>query len=106
MNPLNHPAAHQIPENDVEKRGELKESAVDVRLSDSDTTSDVAPTPVVLRGTLAKWNAKVEGLAGLGTYCQLYVFLAEQRLQILWNKLGILMSTRQPGSTFLRARQY
>ena len=78
MNPLRHPAAHQIPENDVEKRGELKESAVDVSTSGSDSatfedsqhsphaTSAVAPTPVLLTGRLARWNAKVEGLAGLG----------------------------------------
>ena len=83
MNPLRHPAAHQIPENDVEKRGQLKESAVDITLSGSDSadntlqnpevsyhpaTSDIAPTPVLLRGRLARWNAKVEGLAGLGTH--------------------------------------
>lgn len=83
MNPLRHPAAHQIPENDIEKRGEFRESSVNITLSGSDSadntlensqisthpaTSDIAPTPVLLRGRLAKWNAKVEGLAGLGTY--------------------------------------
>ena len=71
MNPLNHPAAHQIPENDVEKRGELKDASVNTILSRSSPEdsqiSDVASTPVVLTGRLAKWNAKVEGLAGLGT---------------------------------------
>lgn len=83
MNPLRHPAAHQIPENDVEKGGELKESSVDITTSGSDSAdnntienpnisahpgaSDIAPTPVLLRGRLAKWNAKVESLAGLGT---------------------------------------
>ena len=83
MNPLKHPAAHQIPENDVEKRGDVKESSVNSTLSGSDptdnalnnsqnssnlATSDIAPTPVLLTGRLARWNAKVEGLAGLGTY--------------------------------------
>ena len=71
MNPLRHPAAHQVPVNDVEKGGEIKESSINTTLSGSDsadnTTSDIAPTPVLLRGKLAKWNAKVEGLAGLGT---------------------------------------
>ena len=71
MNPLYHPAAHQIPENDIEKRGELKDSSVNIVLSsnspEDSQTSDVAPTPVILTGRLAKWNAKVEGLAGLGT---------------------------------------
>lgn len=82
MNPLRHPAAHQIPENDVEKRGELMESSVDITTTGSDSadntmdnsnitshpgTFDIAPTPVLLRGRLAKWNAKVESLAGLGT---------------------------------------
>lgn len=80
MNPLRHPAAHQIPENDVEKRGELIESSVDITATGSDSadntmdnsnitshpgTFDIAPTPVLLRGRLAKWNAKVESLAGL-----------------------------------------
>lgn len=83
MNPLRHPAPQQIPEHDVEKRGEFKESSVDITTTGSDSadntiensnisshpgTSDIAPTPVLLRGRLAKWNAKVEGLAGLGTY--------------------------------------
>ena len=72
MNPLNHPAAHQIPENDIEKRGDLQDPSVNIVSSSNSTedsqTSDVAPTPVILTGRLAKWNAKVEGLAGLGTY--------------------------------------
>lgn len=83
MNPLKHPAAHQIPENDVEKRGDVKESSVNSTLSGSGPTdstlknsqnssnlaaSDIAPTPVLLTGRLARWNAKIEGLAGLGTY--------------------------------------
>ena len=73
MNPLNHPAAHQIPDNDVEKRGHEKESSVNIAPSENSqnssqlATTDIAPTPVLLRGRLAKWNAKVEGLAGLGT---------------------------------------
>ena len=80
MNPLRHPAAHQIPENDVEKRGEFKEYSINISNSGSDSadrtiedshiashagTSDIAPTPILLRGRLARWNAKVEGLAGL-----------------------------------------
>ena len=74
MNPLKHPAAHQIPENDVEKRGEGKESSVNVSPSENSqdssqlATTDIAPTPVLLRGRLARWNAKVEGLAGLGMF--------------------------------------
>lgn len=83
MNPLKHPAVHQIPENDVEKRGDVKESSVNSTLCGSDPTdstlknsqsssnlaaSDIAPTPVLLTGRLARWNAKIEGLAGLGTY--------------------------------------
>ena len=83
MNPLKHPAAHLIPENDVEKRGDVKESSVNSTLSGSDPTdrtlknsqnssnlasSDIAPTPVLLTGRLARWNAKIEGLAGLGKY--------------------------------------
>lgn len=77
MNPFRHPAAHQIPENDVEKRSDEKESSIKISPSGSDpgdstlgnsqtSTTDIAPTPVLLRGRLARWNAKVESLAGLG----------------------------------------
>ena len=98
MNPLRHPAAHQIPENDVEKRGELKESSVNNSLSGNDSadntlensqisshpvTSDIAPTPVLLRGRFAKWNAKVEGLAGLGKFnCSSYILFLVQILRL------------------------
>lgn len=80
-NPLNHPAAHQIPENDVEKRGELndKDAGADVNVStfagsnsEENTTThsslgshDIPPTPVVLRGRLKRWNDRIESLAGL-----------------------------------------
>lgn len=77
---LNHPSAHQIPKNDVEKWGELKEEETNIAKSGSDTfpatintfSSDSSthqhetpPTPVLLKGRLANWNARVEGLAGL-----------------------------------------
>ncbi len=68
MNPLSHPGAHQIPENDVEKRGELHDSSINISTFGSDTPSephDIPPTPVLFKGRLARWNAKVEGLAGL-----------------------------------------
>lgn len=80
-NPLNHPAAHQIPENDVEKRGELNDKDADINESsftgsnsEDNTTHtshsslgphDIPPTPVVLRGRLKRWNDKIEGFAGL-----------------------------------------
>ena len=79
-NPLNHPAAHQIPENDVEKRGELTDKDADINVSsfngssDENTTHtshsslgthDVSPTPVVLGGRLKRWNDKIESFAGL-----------------------------------------
>jgi hypothetical protein len=62
MNPLNHPGPHQMPEKDVEK--------CDINVTTSTTSDtfpdpDIAPSPLLLRGRLAKWNAKVEGLAGL-----------------------------------------
>lgn len=81
MNTLNHPDAHQISNNDVEKRGELKAEETNIAVkpgsdnfpatintfsSDSSTHQhDIPPTPILLKGTLANWNAKVEGLAGL-----------------------------------------
>jgi Permease for cytosine/purines, uracil, thiamine, allantoin len=67
MDPPNH-GAHQIPENDVEKRGELKATDINVTTdTGSDTLNqyDSPPTPLLLTGKLAKWNAKVERLAGL-----------------------------------------
>lgn len=72
MTLLNHPGVRQIPENDPEKRGELKPSHVHVTTNTgSDNTPslasqeehDIAPTPQ-LKGRIARWNAKVEGLAG------------------------------------------
>ena len=77
----NRPAAHQIPENDVEKHGELNDKDADVNVasftgsnSDENTTHtsyssfgthDISPTPVVFRGRLKRWNDKIESLAGL-----------------------------------------
>lgn len=108
MNPLRHPAAHQIPEKDVEKRGEFKDSSVNLSSSDSSNnsledsqnishpaTSDVAPTPILLRGRLARWNAKVEGLAGLGTYLPTTLSSFAPGLESWRNVLGSnIISTR------------
>lgn len=78
-----HSAAHQIPENDVEKRGELnlndKDADVNVASymgssSEENTTQtsssslgahDIPPTPVVLRGRLKRISDKIESFAGL-----------------------------------------
>lgn len=73
---------HQIPEHDVEKRGELNDKDADIHVSsfngsnsDENTTRtsdasslgahDVPPTPVLLTGRFKRWNDKIEGLAGL-----------------------------------------
>ena len=80
-NPLNHPAAHQIPKHDVEKLGELNDKSADVNVSsfhgsNSDETTthtsdsslgahDIPSAPVVLRGRLKRWNDRIEGFAGL-----------------------------------------
>ena len=79
-NPLHQPAAHQIPETDVEKRGELNDKDADInvssfnsnnsdenttRTSQSSLSHDIPPTPVVFKGRLKQWNDKIEGLAGL-----------------------------------------
>ena len=80
MSTLNHPGVHQIRGNDVEKEGELEEAETNVAfkniseklpsvtnnspLSFLSGQHDISPTPV-LKGKLARWNAKVEGLAGL-----------------------------------------
>ena len=77
---LDHPGAHQIPENDPERRGELKTSTEinhtstngsDVGAPNSSSSfhhskeHDIPPTPQLLKGKLTQWNVKVEGLAGL-----------------------------------------
>ncbi|KAL9100878.1 MAG: hypothetical protein Q9163_003805 [Psora crenata] len=75
MSPLNHAAAHQVTENELEKGGDLKESSINIATTGGDVHRDSAtsyadeldrpPTPVLLKDRLAKWNAKVEGLAGV-----------------------------------------
>lgn len=114
MNPLKHPAAHQIPENDVEKRGDVKESSVNSTLSGSDPTdstlensqnssnlaaSDIAPTTVLLTGRLARWNAKIEGLAGLGTYIGVHIHFVglglEFRGNLRWSSFLDMFKARQ-----------
>ena len=67
MNSLKHSSVHRIPETDVEKRGKLEDATVDITVSGSATSEkhDIPPTPQLLRGRLARWNDKIEGLAGL-----------------------------------------
>jgi Permease for cytosine/purines, uracil, thiamine, allantoin len=67
MDPPNH-GAHQIPENDVEKWGELEATEINVSTeagSDTLNQNDIPPNSLLLKGKLAKWSAKVERLAGL-----------------------------------------
>lgn len=70
-----------MSQNDVEKWGELKSTEINVTtntgsdsLPDANNTSssfdssnqhDIPPNPLLFKGKLAKWNSKVEGLAGL-----------------------------------------
>lgn len=63
MESLRHLDAHQKPEHDIEKWGEVKSAEI----NDADHTSsdnNNSPSPA-LRGRLANWNAKVESFAGL-----------------------------------------
>ena len=66
MNPLHNPGVHQMPGIDIEN-GDKSKDLTDITTSGSDTIENAAvpPTPVLLKGRLARWNAKVEGLAGL-----------------------------------------
>ena len=68
MIPLHQLDAHEMTEYDIEKRGEVSCVESDITAStpssDSSHQHDIPPTPV-LKGRLAKWNAKVESLAGL-----------------------------------------
>lgn len=81
MNSLRHLDAHQKPEHDIEKWGEVKSAEIndaDSPSSDNNiprgtnTTSSLGssaqqynPPSPALRGRLANWNAKVESFAGL-----------------------------------------
>ena len=73
-------AQAKMPDTDVEKWAESEQAkAINVTTKfGSDTSPDatnaslnsssehnIAPTPVLLKGKLAEWNAKVEGLGGL-----------------------------------------
>ena len=69
MHPLEHPGVYEVPKTDLEQGDQSKDS-IDATSSEREiigngTASAVPPTPILLRGRLAKWNAKVEGLAGL-----------------------------------------
>ena len=82
MNPLHHPGAHQIPDSDIEKQGDIESAkTTEIANSGSETFPDAAnnasssscdsskqnhiPPSPVLKGRLASWNARVESLAGL-----------------------------------------
>ena len=79
MTLFNHLGAHRMPENDPERCGELKTST-EINVSstngsdinapnsssfDQSKEHDIALTLQFLKGKLARWNAKVEGLGGL-----------------------------------------
>lgn len=78
METSKHSVSYQASEGDVEKQGGLQSievnvtkdedkqdrDAAELSLSSSDQY-DAPQTPVLLKGKLARWNAKVEGLAGL-----------------------------------------
>ena len=80
MDTPEHHGAQQMPETDVEKWGEAKVAEINFTANtggegfshatntsslNSSNQHDIPPTPVLLKGKLAQWNAKVEGLAGL-----------------------------------------
>ena len=68
MTPLHHLDAHEMTIGDIEKRGEVRCVESDITTStpssDSSQQHDI-PLPPILKGRLARWNAKVESLAGL-----------------------------------------
>lgn len=69
MNSLKIHNVRQFPEGDIENQGELKATEIDsdnLPASSSSNHQNVgSPTPVLLKGKLASWNAKVEGFTGL-----------------------------------------
>lgn len=79
MNPLDSHSALQTSECDIEKQGELKGSDINVlqktenhdflevaktNSSSSSNQYGTAVAPMLPNSRIAKWNAKVEGLAG------------------------------------------
>ena len=78
MDPLNEVAAQQTTQHDLEKHGDLRlNEKVDIITKTGTDTSntpssidyisdgDIPPTPRVLKGRVARWNEKIESLAGL-----------------------------------------
>lgn len=63
MNPFSHPGTHVAPSNDVEK-GALRDTSVNVAAVDRDSP-EPASSPTVYQTRLARWNARIENLAGL-----------------------------------------
>lgn len=64
MSCLNSPTIHQFAETDVEKQGGL--NVTDIHAASTiDSETSIHDAPPTLTGKLARWNAKVEGLAGL-----------------------------------------
>ncbi|KAL8677797.1 MAG: hypothetical protein Q9186_005804 [Xanthomendoza sp. 1 TL-2023] len=66
-----HPGTAQLPQLDLEKSRQEEESkADDINISttssrDLSIQHDIPPTPILLKGRIARWNNKIEGLAGL-----------------------------------------
>lgn len=76
MDPSTQPIANANPmepnEKDIEKGAEVhvthdptKTSILESSSANSSSDAEIAPTPVLLRGKLARWNDWVEGLSGL-----------------------------------------
>ena len=67
MHPQDYPGVDQIPEIDIEKKGQLQDTVNNTSSLSNDFRQepDISSTPVFSHGRLARWNAKVESLAGL-----------------------------------------
>ena len=62
MNPVNHPSTHVPPTVDRD----LEKNVGDLNVDEKGSTSSPVPTPALpVPTTLARWNAKIESLAGL-----------------------------------------
>ena len=120
MNPIKHPGTTRLPQLDVEsqKQREAKENGeyelvtktdtvVTNHSSESPTQPDIPITPVILKGRFARWNDKIEGLAGLEARGITRVLPEEKhaagirqylQMMLLWFSISLFAATIITGS--------
>ncbi|KAL8840480.1 MAG: hypothetical protein Q9176_003806 [Flavoplaca citrina] len=116
MNPIKHPGTTRLPQLDVEsqKQREAKENGeyelvtkTDTVVTNQSSESPTQITPVILKGRFARWNDKIEGLAGLEARGITRVLPEEKhaagirqylQMMLLWFSISLFAATIIAGS--------